>query len=91
MATPAASPGSPNSDFITAREAAVIMGLNRYTVYRWLRFGFVPHHRYGRTIRVSRSDLLRFMAEHQSWAAPPGWSPPSASDAPPRADTLASW
>ncbi len=53
----------PPGDFITAPEAARILNLNRYTFYKWLKRSYVPHHRFGRIIRVSFQDLLTFI-EH---------------------------
>jgi len=55
------SPHVPPGDLVPAPEAARLLGVNRYTFYRWLKRGYVPHHRFGRIIRVSLRDLAGFV------------------------------
>lgn len=46
---------------ITAREAARCIGITKSTFYDWLARGYLPCHRFGRTIRVNTSDLEAYL------------------------------
>lgn len=72
---PLPSPETNTEDFISAPEAARVVGLSRSTFYRWIRHGYLPHHRFGKTVRLNRVELLAFIEKNRSWAAPPGWDP----------------
>ncbi len=42
---------------ITARDAARCLGITKSTVYDWIARGYLPAHRFSRTIRIRLSDL----------------------------------
>ncbi|MDD5726380.1 MAG: helix-turn-helix domain-containing protein [Patescibacteria group bacterium] len=46
---------------ITAREAARCVGITKSTFYDWLARGYLPCHRFGRTIRVNTADLQAYL------------------------------
>lgn len=46
----------------TLNEAATRLGVARTALYQWLQAGRVPHHRFGRLIRIHPDDLERFVA-----------------------------
>ncbi len=41
-------------------DAAACLALSRRTVWTYVRSGALPSMRFGQSVRVSRSDLLRF-------------------------------
>ena len=43
-------------------DVARCLGLTRSTVYDWIARGYLPCHRFGRTIRVSSDDLRTYLA-----------------------------
>ena len=43
-------------DFVTLTEAARIMGVSRWTVYRWVKSGRLPTYTYPRNRRVNWSS-----------------------------------
>lgn len=47
--------------FLNAREAARYVGISTSTFYDWLARGYLPHHKMGRVIRISSSDLEEFI------------------------------
>jgi excisionase family DNA binding protein len=70
-------------------QAAVLLGVSRMTLSRWIRAGRLPAARLGhRTVRISREDLVAFLAAHRQGAAPvlPGNARPTgtAADGTPR-------
>jgi excisionase family DNA binding protein len=46
----------------TLNEAAMRLGVARTALYQWLQAGRVPHHRFGRLIKIHPDDLERFVA-----------------------------
>jgi len=54
-----------NAGPLNATEAAAIWGVSRDSVLRAIARGDLPAVRYGRTVRVSRSDLDAFLCRHR--------------------------
>ena len=50
-----------DQQFLKAEEIARILGLSRSYVYRLLQHGDLPAIRIGRTVRVRRVDLEKFI------------------------------
>lgn len=46
---------------LKAQEAATYLGLAKNTVYDWIQRGYLPHHRFGRTVRIDERDLHAFI------------------------------
>jgi excisionase family DNA binding protein len=42
------------------KEVANRLNVDERTVRRWIDSGMLPHHRFGRAIRISEEDLLTF-------------------------------
>jgi excisionase family DNA binding protein len=53
--------GSEDSEFLTVREAVEFLGVSERSVRRWIALGFIPVHRFGRAVRIRRSDLEEFI------------------------------
>jgi excisionase family DNA binding protein len=49
-----------HQEYVTAPQAAVYLNVSRNTVYHWLKQGFIPHHRFGRLVRIRFADLKAF-------------------------------
>jgi excisionase family DNA binding protein len=69
--TSATSPGhlqvaEPETPVMTVDEVAALLRLNRKTIYDAVREGSLPALRLGRTIRLSRGEVLRWLASVQS-------------------------
>jgi excisionase family DNA binding protein len=47
------------TEFLDVKEAAELTGRTRETVRRWVRLGRLPAQRRGRTLVVSRADVMR--------------------------------
>ncbi len=58
--------------WLTLAEAAGRLGVARTALYQWLQAGRVPHHRFGRLIKIHVDDLERFVA---SARADGTWTP----------------
>jgi excisionase family DNA binding protein len=52
------------SDLVKIDEAAEILNMGMSTVYKLVSTKVLPSFRYGRTIRIRREDLEKFIAEH---------------------------
>lgn len=52
---------TPQGDLLTVAQVAAYLQLNRLTVYRYIREGRLEAVRMGRTIRVRRADVQRFL------------------------------
>lgn len=52
-------------EYLTPDEVAAELKLTRYTVYEMIKRGELPASRIGRTLRISRSDLGRFMQQNK--------------------------
>ncbi len=48
--------------WLTLDEAARHLGVARTALYQWLQAGRVPHHRFGRLIKIHPDDLEEFVA-----------------------------
>jgi len=57
---------TPETDVLTPTEAAAYLRVNPQTVYRLLKGGALPGAKVGRTWRVRRADLDRFLAGEKS-------------------------
>jgi excisionase family DNA binding protein len=59
------------TDLVKIEEAAEILNMGMSTVYKLVSTKVLPSFRYGRTIRIRREDLEKFIAEHyisrRSW------------------------
>lgn len=58
--------------WLTLVEAAKQLGVAKTALYQWLQAGKVPHHRFGRLIKIHIDDLERFVA---SVRAEGNWQP----------------
>ena len=54
------------TEWLTLDNAAAQLGITKSALYRWLQRGGVPHHRFGRLIRIHRSDFDRFVGSKRS-------------------------
>jgi excisionase family DNA binding protein len=54
---------NPSQEYVTAPQAAVYLNVSRNTVYHWLKRGYIPHHRFGRLVRIRWDDLRAFEEE----------------------------
>ncbi|CAN5853923.1 hypothetical protein BH20CHL4_BH20CHL4_14250 [soil metagenome] len=67
---------SQESDFINITEAATILGINRVTVWRWIRDGRLPASRIGhRTTRIHRDDLAKLLQPYNRPTGTPHAAP----------------
>lgn len=58
-------PGASAPEFLTVEEAAALLRVNRKTLYESIRLGQVPGVLHlGRSIRIRRGVLLRWMPGH---------------------------
>ena len=48
---------------LTVREAAVLTGHKESTWRAWILLRKVPYHKFGRSIRIAESDLIRMIEE----------------------------
>jgi excisionase family DNA binding protein len=48
--------------WFTLDEAAKHLGVARTALYQWLQAGRIPHHRFGRLIKIHPDDLEKFVA-----------------------------
>lgn len=61
-------------DFLTVKEAAVVLDVSQKTVRRWIDDGSLPSYGEGRLIRVKRSEAERRLLPRGA-KAPPELSP----------------
>lgn len=54
-------------ELVTAEEAAALMKLAPSTVYRLMRSGEIPAVRIGRSVRIQRGELHRFIDSHSGY------------------------
>lgn len=54
----------PDLVFYTADEVAELLKVTKQTVYRWVRDDHLKAHKLGKAIRVSKTDLKKFVSEH---------------------------
>jgi excisionase family DNA binding protein len=60
--------------YVNISEAATLLGVNRATIWRWIRAGRLPVTRLGhRTVRIRTSDLEQLLVQHGSDR---GWPQP---------------
>ena len=50
--TDGAPPPPPRADMLTVKEAAHLLRVNVKTIHKLLATGDLPHHRFGRVIRI---------------------------------------
>jgi excisionase family DNA binding protein len=55
---------SPNLQLLTLDEAAKILKVNPTTVGRMVRRGEIASVHYGRSVRIRRADLEKFIDDH---------------------------
>src|ERR1039458_2877311 len=48
--------------WFTLADAAKRLGVARTALYQWLQAGRIPHHRFGRLIKIHPDDLEKFVA-----------------------------
>lgn len=48
--------------WFTLADAAKRLGVARTALYQWLQAGRIPHHRFGRLIKIHPDDLEEFVA-----------------------------
>ncbi|EDP62760.1 hypothetical protein BAL199_23167 [alpha proteobacterium BAL199] len=51
---------------LTVVEAATALQLSTKTIYRAVESGDLPHHRFGRAVRIALTDLEAFANRHRS-------------------------
>lgn len=49
---------------MTVKDAAAALKFSERTLYRWITSGDLPVRRLGRSIRIDRGELDRFLARH---------------------------
>ncbi|MEQ8397558.1 helix-turn-helix domain-containing protein [Thalassobaculum sp.] len=57
---------NPSQKLLTVREAAAALQLSSKTIYRAVESGDLPHHRFGRAVRIGLADLEAFANRHRS-------------------------
>jgi|RhiMetdeSRZDD1v2_1073273.scaffolds.fasta_scaffold555870_1 excisionase family DNA binding protein len=62
---PQAADGSCEINFYTIDEVADGLHVTGRTVWRWIKARKLVAHRFGRVVRVARSDLQAFLALHR--------------------------
>ncbi|MCC7540577.1 MAG: helix-turn-helix domain-containing protein [Deltaproteobacteria bacterium] len=61
---------------MNADEAARILRVSKWTIYEWIGRGYFPHYRFGRLVRIRRTDLLaRIEQERRTGAVPHDFKP----------------
>jgi len=58
--------------WFTLAQAAHRVGVAKSALYNWLQAGRVPHHRFGRLIKIHADDLDRFVASTRTEGT---WTP----------------
>jgi len=70
-------------EYITPKEAAAILRVHERTVRRWIREGRIRTRRFGRLIRIQKSEIEP-SAEQPAWASSESfredWSNPLDAD-----------
>jgi excisionase family DNA binding protein len=51
---------------LAVRQTADCLGVSTKTVRRWIASGELPHHRIGRSIRITETDLIAFIKLHRA-------------------------
>lgn len=59
-------------DLLTPAEVADYMGVQRPTVWKWLKSGYLPSTLYGRSYLISKSDLIDFETKEPRHRGRPG-------------------
>ncbi len=54
-----------NSVFLTVKEISKLLKLNDLTIYEYIRNGKLKAVKFGRTYRVEKKNLDKFIKEHQ--------------------------
>lgn len=62
-------PKNETPRMLKAAEAARCIGVTQSTVYDWIARGYIPCHRFGRTIRISVDDLEAYLEHHRAFIA----------------------
>jgi excisionase family DNA binding protein len=63
--TPAAAKAPDGlPQLLTVVEVAATLKVSERTLYRWIKWGELPVRRLGRSIRIDRKELDRFVAAH---------------------------
>src|SRR5262245_34394024 len=70
---------APDSEVLTVDEGARFLKIGRNALYDVIGRGEVPHQRIGKTIRISRSQLVRWLAGSCEVAAKGSFYPPTAT------------
>ncbi len=45
------------TDFVDADQAARILRISKWTIYQWMKRGYIPYYKLGRLLRIRRADL----------------------------------
>jgi putative molybdopterin biosynthesis protein len=56
---PLSNPTQPR--LLTAQQAAERLGITKSTVYDWVNRGYIPHHRFGRLVRIDPAELEAYI------------------------------
>lgn len=54
-----------NANWLSTKDAAAELGLVGRTLYRYINIGDLPAYRFGRVIRIKRTDLDEFIRTSQ--------------------------
>lgn len=54
-----------DGDWVSILKAARMLGVTPRTMYRWIDAGELPASRFGRVMRLRRSDVVCFDEEHR--------------------------
>lgn len=49
--------------FFTPKEAGTILRIGRSALYEWITRRDLPHYRFGRAIRIKKTDLADFIEQ----------------------------
>lgn len=55
-----------NREILTIEQVAEFLQLNYYTVYRMVTAGKIPASKIGRTWRIFRKDVLKYLEEQKN-------------------------
>ena len=48
-------------ELITPKQAAEILGVDRVTVYRWIKIGLLDAYKIGGIVRIKKDDLTKII------------------------------
>ncbi|WP_081746407.1 helix-turn-helix domain-containing protein [Arthrobacter sp. H5] len=67
----AANPPGGNEEFLTVSDVAGRLSVSKMTVYRMIRQGGIPAHRFGRSYRISAGAVETYLHDTEIPRPPP--------------------